>query len=228
VLEQVRQATAVVVYSEYAREVAIRNGIDPRRCHVLPYFVSAAIDLRPPPGDGGVCFAGRLTKLKGPDLLLEAVARSRRVTHLEVVGDGYHREALTMLARRLGIASRVTFSGWLDAGATRLAMRAADLVAVPSIWPEPFGIVGLEAMASSRGVIASGSGGIPEWLKDNETGRIVGSLDPSIWATALDQAIENKPVVAAWGAAGARQVRRFSRERHLHDLKAIYAGITMQ
>jgi glycosyltransferase involved in cell wall biosynthesis len=225
VRKEVEQAMAVVVYSEYAREVAIRNGIAPDRCHVLPYFVDAAVAATPPAGDGRVCFVGRLTKLKGVDLLLEAVARSRRVTHLEVVGDGYYGNELARLADRLDIASRVTFSGWMDPGATQSAMHAADLVAVPSIWPEPFGIVGLEAMAASRGVIASGSGGIPDWLKDGETGRIVRSPDAASWATALDEAIENKSLLARWSAAGAREVRRFSREHHLRALRSIYAAI---
>ncbi len=223
--EQVRRAAAVIVYSEYAREVAIRNGVGPSRCRVLPYFVAVAPDVSAPPGNGRVCVVGRLTKLKGVHVLLEAVALSRRVQHLEVVGDGYHRDRLQTLARDLGIAARVTFPGWLDERATRSAMQAADLVAVPSLWPEPFGIVGLEAMAASRAVIASGTGGMPEWLADGQTGRIVGSHDAASWAAILDEALADQPSLARWGATGAQQVRRFSREQHLRGLRALYEDV---
>lgn len=224
---EVTRATAVIVYSDYAHDVAIRNGVPTERCHVLPYFVGAPLDVIPPPAGGKVCVVGRLTKLKGVQLLLEAVARSSRVTHLEVVGDGYYRDSLVELAKRLGIASRVTFSGWLDAPATRSAMQASDVVVVPSVWPEPFGIVGLEAMAAGRAVIASGTGGIPEWLVDGETGRIVPSHDPERWATALDQVIADQPLLTRWGGAGARWVQRFSRERHVRDLRSLYAAIAI-
>ena len=223
--EQVREATAVIVYSEYAREIAIRNGVVPGRCHVLPYFVAPLPDISPPPGNGRVCVVGRLTKLKGVHLLLQALARSRMVTHLEVVGDGYYRDTLEVLAHRLGIFSRVTFSGWLDGRATRFAMQNADLVAVPSLWPEPFGIVGLEAMAASRAVIASGSGGIPEWLANGQTGRIVGSHDVESWALTLDEVLEDQSALARWGAAGARAVGRFSRQQHICRLRTLYTDL---
>ena len=90
-----------------------------------------------------------------------------------------------------------------------------------------FGIVGLEAMAAGRAVIASGTGGIPEWLVDGETGRIVPSHDPERWATALDQVIADQPLLTRWGGAGARWVQRFSRERHVRDLRSLYAAIAI-
>ena len=218
-------AGSVVVYSEYAREVAIRNGVAPARCHVLPYFVDTMHDTGPPPGSGRVCVVGRLTKIKGVHVLLEAVARTPRVTQLEIVGDGYHRADLIRLAHRLGVASRVTFCGWKDAAGTRAAMGAADLVAVPSLWPEPFGIVGLEAMACARAVIASGTGAIPEWLADGETGRIVRSHAPAHWADALDEALADPDRLTRWGAAGAQHVQQFSRERHVRRLRELYAAL---
>ena len=222
---EVRRAPVVVVYSEYARRVAIRNGVPADRCHVLRYYVDRPIVTTPPPGSARVCVVGRLTKLKGVDTLLEAVSMSRLVRELRVVGDGYYRDRLEDRADRLGVGDRVAFLGWLDAGDTRAEMHEADLVAVPSCWPEPFGIVGLEAMAVARAVVGTPSGGISEWLTDGITGCLVPAGDPGAWASALDSALGDPDTLTRWGAAGAEAVRAFSRRRHLEELDRLYGTL---
>jgi glycosyltransferase involved in cell wall biosynthesis len=116
-----------------------------------------------------VLFVGRLVPEKGTDRLLEIVSRFVGLT-LTVAGDGPERPRLEGLARDLGIAGRVEFLGAVARDRIGALYRACRAVAVPSLWPEPFGIIGLEAMAAGRPVVAFRTGGIPEWLEDGVNG----------------------------------------------------------
>ncbi|MDP9224128.1 MAG: glycosyltransferase family 4 protein [Actinomycetota bacterium] len=224
--QAVRQSAAVIVYSDYARRVALRNGVTASRCHVMRYYVDAPNVATAPPGLGQVCVVGRLTKLKGIESLLDTVSLSKCVRKLQVVGDGYYRQQLMRRTEQLGIGDRVEFLGWQGAETTREAMQNSDVVAVPSAWPEPFGIVGLEAMAVARAVVGADTGGIPEWLEDGVTGRLVPPGDPAAWAGALDSVLGDPERLTRWGLAGAERARAFSRERHLEELEEIYDAIT--
>jgi glycosyltransferase involved in cell wall biosynthesis len=66
----------------------------------------------------------------------------------------------------------VSFTGWIDTGERARLLAATDVVVVPSIWPEPYGLSGLEALAAGLPVAAFRSGGIPEWLRDGVTGAL--------------------------------------------------------
>ncbi len=217
-----------IFYSEYARSVGLRNGLPPERCHVLRYFVQREVAPIVIPRQRAVCFAGRLTKLKGVDVLLAAVARAHSVRRLDIVGDGYFRAELERLARRLGVADRVRFHGWLDEERIRAVMASSDVVAVPSTWPEPFGIVGLEAMSLGRPTLGSAIGGIPEWLADGEVGRLVAPSDVAGLARTLDQMLDDDEALVRMGRAAWQQVAAFSADAHIAGLDAIYARAQAQ
>ena len=94
------------------------------------------------------------------------------------------------------------------------------LVAVPSIWDEPFGLVGLEAMAHSLPVVAFDVGGISEWLTGGETGLLVPRRDTHAFARALDALLRDSERAREMGAAGARLLREhFSQAAHLNRLE---------
>ena len=183
---------------------------------------SAIPSRRPCPATRIVCFAGRLTKVKGVDVLLDAVARTAAVSGLEIVGDGYERASLERRAQTLGLTDRVRFHGWLDEQATKAVMAASDIVAVPSTWPEPFGIVGLEAMSVGRPTVGSSIGGIPEWLSDGETGRLVSPSDADALARVLGEMLGDDEALARMGAAAWQRVAAFSAEAHIAALTGIY------
>ena len=96
-----------------------------------------------------MAFVGRMTDLKGGSLLVEAVAqasaRLQTPIRLLLVGDGPRRAAWVQRAAKLGVPC--TAPGWLQDEDKSHALRDATLLAVPSTWPEPFGLVGLEAAA---------------------------------------------------------------------------------
>ncbi|HET7617670.1 MAG TPA: glycosyltransferase family 4 protein [Vicinamibacterales bacterium] len=221
---------AIVVASghmnrEYARHVP---GVP---VHTIPLFAPPAEDVEPaPPADPPtVLFLGRMTPLKGGDLLVRAVARAQdrlgRSLRLVMAGVGPSLESWRTLARTCGVDAQ--FPGWVSGAVRDRLIREAALLAVPSRWPEPFGLTGLEAAARGVPAVAFAVGGITEWLHDG----INGILVPDVHATALGDA-----VVAALADAqryetlrqGARRVaREFTLDRHLSHLERVLETAAM-
>lgn len=169
-----------------------------------------------------VVFAGRVVAPKGVDVLI----RAARAVEAEFVicGDGWRLEKTRKLAHKLGVQERVRFEGWLDAGELARELAEASVVVVPSIWPEPFGLVGIEAFAAGRPVIASSTGGIGDWLKDGVNGLSVKPGDADALARALNELLADTDRQQEMGAAGKRMVEaRFSPARHVAAVVEAYA-----
>jgi len=223
-LRLVRDANAVVTYSDFVRGVAARNGVqDPR---TIPYFTRRSPEPLPLPAERTVAFAGRIVANKGLDVLLHALAEERDAwERLLVAGDGWDRARCERLARELGIAERVDFLGWLGADDAQAVLAAARVVVLPSRWPEPFGIVGIDAMAIGRPVVASAAGGIPEWLDDGETGALVPAGDAHALAAALRALLAEDNRARSLGEEGWHRAARFSPDAHVAALTTVYEEI---
>lgn len=220
-------ALPIQVFSRYMRDEIAASGFDVARVSVTPYPTPAPAH----PSDPGerdrrpVLFAsGRLNKEKGFAQLIAAVEQVRPAVHLVIAGDGHQRDALERLARGAGGGHRVTFPGWLPAERLAGWRAQAAIVAVPSMWPEPFGIVGLEAMAAGKPVVAFDAGGIREWLADGETGVLVPPGDVRAMTEAIGELLADPDRRALMGEAGRlRAERAFSLERHVRDVVDLYA-----
>jgi glycosyltransferase involved in cell wall biosynthesis len=135
-------------------------GVDPDRFPAQP----------PRPWSWRLLYCGRLDPRKGVTTAIEALNLLPPAATLTIHGDGstsYARELHT-LAERLELSHRVSFSHG-DHGAVAGVYAAADAVLFPVTWQEPWGLVPLEAMASSRPVVASQSGGGPAEYLAEET-----------------------------------------------------------
>jgi glycosyltransferase involved in cell wall biosynthesis len=131
------------------------------------------------------------------------------------------------MARRLGVHDRVTFTGWLDAEQLARELAEASVVAIPSLWPEPFGMVGIEAFAAGRPVVASATGGVEDWLEDGRSGLCVPAGDVRALAGALSQLLADPARQREMGAAGRIAVgARFTEERHVAALLDAYETAT--
>jgi glycosyltransferase involved in cell wall biosynthesis len=134
--------------------------------------------------------AGRFVRKKGFSTLLEACARLRFPWSLTIIGDGELRAELLHRRDSLGLIQQITFPGWLDENALRAAFATADICCCPSIIDVDGDRDGLpnvliEAQASGLAVIGSNISGIPEAIRDGETGLLVPAND----TTALTDAI---------------------------------------
>lgn len=115
-------------------------------------------------------YAGRIDPRKGIATAVEALAALPAEAELQIVGDGEPREVerLRALAARHGLERRVLFRGAVTPDDMPQAYAASDAVLFPVEWEEPWGLVPLEAMAVGRPVVATGTGGSGEYLRDGE------------------------------------------------------------
>jgi glycosyltransferase involved in cell wall biosynthesis len=212
-------ADIAIGYSHAMDRHLHRAGIERRR--VVPYFPT--LDLPEDGAEAGrrIVFAGRMVPAKGGATLLRAL----RLVDAELVvcGDGVQLPKLRALAEDLGIADRVAFRGWLAPDELAREFTQAAVVAVPSLWPEPFGLVGIEGFAAGRPAVGSATGGIPEWLEDGVSGLTTPAGDVAALAAALGELLDDPERRAQMGRAGRAAVaERYSRERHLAAVLGAY------
>lgn len=220
-----RRGPQIQVFSEFMRDALQRVGVEapvavtPYPCPPLPSPAAIRIDDPRP-----IVFAhGRATKEKGFDLLLDAMSSVATPAQLVVAGAGHHLDALRRAARSAPARHRVRFLGWTDRATLHAWLQAAAVAAVPSAWPEPFGIAGLEAMHAAKPVVATAIGGIGEWLADGETGFAVAPRDAAGFGRALDRLLADPALRERLGAAGRARIERdFTLERHVAALLEIY------
>jgi glycosyltransferase involved in cell wall biosynthesis len=226
-LGMLRSVAAVMTLSYHMAEELQRNGVPAERIRVVPPFVQPSPVVRAPrrPHEAAkLLFLGRLEPLKGVRQLLDALGpladRLTRPVSLVVAGDGGERDALEAHAASLFTFDgriQVRFTGWqVQSGRARL-LAEADALVVPSVWPEPFGLVGLEAASAGVPAVAFAVGGIPEWLRDGENGCLAPAdgARPALLAEAIARCVAS-PGDLARLSAGARAVAaQWTIERHL-------------
>jgi glycosyltransferase involved in cell wall biosynthesis len=168
--------------------------------------------------------AGYFIPEKGLSDLLKAAAKvreTRKDVVFILVGDGPLERQLKEEAHSLGIDDIVRFTG-LRFDVDRF-MSASDVVVVPSTWQEPAGLVVVEAMATSRPVIASRVGGIPEYLSEGEAGLLVEPGNPTQIAEAILKILNDGPMAQRMGIAGRQRAEQlFSMEKWVADTMALY------
>ena len=161
-----------------------------------------------------VCLS-RLVPRKGQDTLIRAmpeILRRDPDAVLMLVGGGPYRQTLERLARRLGVAERVRFTGRVPAEEIVDHHRMADVFAMPcrtrggGLDVEGLGIVFLEASACGVPVVAGRSGGAPETVDEGRTGRVVDGTDVDEVAGSVADLLLDRPRASAMGARGRRWV----------------------
>jgi glycosyltransferase involved in cell wall biosynthesis len=223
---------AIVVASEHMRLEYVGNGADEAQVFVNPLFseelLADADSSRPEFVEDNVLFLGRMTKLKGGDLLVRAVWEASRQLGTEIkltmAGEGPQKASWQNLARRLNIS--VAFPGWVTGDEQVRLLKKARLLAVPSVWPEPFGLVGLEAADYGVPAIAFDVGGISEWLRHGVNGFLLPNraLTSQALADGLVSALSHPERLIRMGRAARETARVLSLSRHLDQLEDILNG----
>ena len=222
---------AILVASNHMRNEYLRHGVSADRVHLAPLpLADSNVDVslsHPESPRGRILFMGRLNKSKGGHYLIPAIASASRKLGqslvLTVAGDGPERRKLENQAEQLEVAAE--FVGWIDARRKAELLAETDLLAVPSLWPEPFGLVGIEAGAMGVPAVGYAVGGIPDWLIPGQTGELAPGDPTSVagLADAIVRALEN-PEHHGELRRGARQwARRFTLDAHLATLELALA-----
>jgi len=178
-----------------------------------------------------VVTCGRLEPYKGHHLLLQACALLGEDVRCVLVGEGPQRQRLEDLARELGMAARVEFTGPLPQAELARRYAEADVFVLASVILERSGKrdvipnVLAEAMAMQLPVVATDISGIGELVTDGESGRLVPPNDAPALAAALRQLFADEGERRRLGLGGARKVARdFDREVNIQDLARLFRG----
>jgi glycosyltransferase involved in cell wall biosynthesis len=197
----------------------VRHGVQPDRIHKVGCLVTAK-PIHPRehhPFRGELLFLGRLTELKGVEYLLNALEILRRQfpLRLTVAGDGPEVSKLRAIARAKSLD--VHFAGWVAANTREELLQRTDLLVVPSVWPEPFGLVGLEAAAAGVPSVAFDVGGISEWLVPGVTGELAPGNPPTSagLAAAIARAVVSPEHWKRLGENARSRANTFSNEEHV-------------
>jgi len=232
------ESNGAVCATEAACEVLSRKGFS-KPVAVIPYgvdstFIDAATldknelrsNLNLPQGFL-VGYVGRLLKMKGVDLLINAVSGIPEA-RLVIVGTGPEKEPLRMLADSLGVSDRVTFVGPVDHEKMPSYMRAIDCLVLPSRttsnWKEQLGRVLIESMAVGTVAIGSSSGAIPEVLGDS--GLVFKEDDQDDLAEKIKAASQDSALREILSGKGRTSVgERFTWERFAADLASFWRSL---
>lgn len=234
-LEVVARYAIVAANSRHMRDEYLRHGLDPERVRVAPLPVEQGEPRATRPrgeGDGwNLLFLGRMDPLKGGGVLLDALpaVSAELAVPLRVVfaGDGparadWERAAAGLRARCPDVA--VEFTGWVPADGLAAIWARTDLLVVPSLWPEPFGLVGPEAGTRGIPAAAFATGGIPDWLAAGVNGHLAPADPPTAagLAAAIARCLRDPAEHVRLGAGAAVVARTFNIQRHYDALMQIF------
>lgn len=224
-LELNRAFSRLVVATAYMRDELLRNGFAPERIEIHPPVPRAVPAVESSFGPRNrIVYSGQIVRGKGVDVLLESLARIAAPFEGVILGDGPQRPACEALARRLGLATRVRFAGFVPQAAIAPWYREATVAVMSSLWPEPFGAAGLEAMRCGLPVVAFDAGGIREWLLDGVNGFLVPWMDRLAFAARVEQLLLDKDLARRLGANARRLAEdRFGFENYIAGLEDMLA-----
>jgi glycosyltransferase involved in cell wall biosynthesis len=180
-------------------------------------------------------FAGRMTFLKGGSVLLGSlplVSRSlQQPLRLVFAGDGPDRASWERRARAIESVNhsmKIQFAGWVDRDRLQALFASSDLLVVPSVWPEPFGLIGPEAGLRGVPAAAFANGGIPEWLHEGINGHLA-PCNPPTAAGLADAVVKclSDPAEHARLRQGATEIAsRFTLANHMARLLSVFHAVT--
>ncbi len=167
-------------------------------------------------------YLGRLETTKGVDLLCEAFVRGATRfphLHLDIAGWGSQTAALQ---KQYGQHPQLTFHGPVFNNVKSLLLEKSDILVLPSVWPEVFGIVVIEAYAYGLPVIATRTGGIPELVDHGKTGFLVSPGNLNTLTEAIFQIAENPKELRQMALACFLASKRFAIEVVQQQYLSIY------
>lgn len=220
-----KERSYTIVASQFMKKVMLCNGFEEKRIAVIPPFTALPeLESHDSINDLPMIISvGRVVKEKGMDYLLQAFASVKEKAKLAIIGDGPFLSELKSQAQRLGILSEVSFPGWLSPNELKSYYQKCSMVVVPSTWPEPFGMVGIEAMSYGKPVLASDVGGISEWLKHEETGFLVKPKDSVALAKRISFLLERPELARKIGGKGREEVKvHFVPGAHVDQLFLVF------
>jgi glycosyltransferase involved in cell wall biosynthesis len=223
---------AIIVMSEYMKEEALKVGYLESQLVLNPYFTPIVrndeLINTSDASTKSILYVGRLSKTKGVHYLIEA-AKTILVSHtniqIDIVGSGHDEVFFKSLIPEY-LSNYFVFHGWKNQEEVNQLMHRAYILVFPSIYPEAFGISGIEAMMRAKPVIGFDVGGVSTWLEDKETGVIVPVKNTDLFAQKLNLLLNDKNLYKKMSLEARKQaLDKFAPEVHLEGLINIYQKV---
>lgn len=178
-----------------------------------------------------ILYVGRLEKFKGVDDLIRAmpeIIRSIPDVKLIIAGEGSLSRELHNIVDNLNVCSNVTFLGHLDRDQVSKQYQNCSVLIMPSIWPETFGKVGIEAMIAGKPVIATNVGGVCDWLNDGVNGFLIEPNNPTQIAEKVTIILNDKTLYKKMSSSAKTTSRKFSMEKFAFNIEQLCLDITKE
>lgn len=221
----------LLVATQYMKEELLRNGFEASRVEVHPPV---------PPQTASQCcstlsdrnlivYAGQITRGKGVDVLLRSLARVRAPFECLIFGDGHYKAHCEQLSRRLGLDDRVRFLGFVSQAELKNFYRECRVAVLSSVWPEPFGAVGLEAMRCGVPVVGFDAGGVKEWLIDGYNGYLIPWMDHRAFADKVEALLRDRALARHMGENALQTAnQRFDFSKYIDGLEGLFHRVVKE
>ena len=226
-LREYRKLDRIIAPSRYARQELLRNDFVPDKTVTLNHYLPICPEWDKPVEkslrEDMILYVGRMYEKKGVMEFLEVLNLIANHPWKAVfIGEGPDLEKAIQRAKKLHLSNRTEFVGGISRGDLEHYYSRCSLLVIPSLCPESFGLVGLEAMYFSKPVVAFDLGGVKDLVVDGKTGFLVEGGDTKGMATSIVRLLENKELVAQFGEAGKKRfIKLFQKKRHIQRLLQI-------
>lgn len=220
----IKKIDKIITPSEFYKLKLIQDGIPENNIEAIHNFIDMDNYNVEVEDDGYAFYFGRLIKEKGIFTLLEAF-KSLKDKKLLIAGDGPDLEKIKEYLNKNNMQENVKLLGYIDSDKVKEYVRKSRFIIVPSIWYEncPYSV--LETLAIGKPIIGSNLGGIPELVKNNESGLIYTYNKPKELQEKMRVLFENKELADELGK-NAKQIakKEYSKESYYNKIINIYEG----
>lgn len=234
-VENLKACKAIVTHSDRMRSEFVGLGFEESKVLRVGFHVDPPepmpVGQKRELGDTiHLLYLGRMDQLKGASVLVESlpavVAGCGKNVHLHLAGDGPDVERIQESAARVeseNLSVAIEFHGWVDSEARQALFEKCHLMVVPSLWPEPFGQVGLEAGFFGVPAAAYRVGGIPDWLREGVNGHLAPANPPtpSGLADAVVRCVSNEDNYQSLSRGAKEVALEYAGDSHLKTLLGI-------
>jgi glycosyltransferase involved in cell wall biosynthesis len=220
-----QKSAAHIVCSEYMREEMIRQGYNKELIYRVPFVPERkTVPLLRQPDGKTILFFGQVVRGKGLDILIQALKNIEEPWELVVVGSGTHEEECRRLVHSYALEQQVHFKGFLPFPEVVPYFSRTVCLAMPSMWGEPFGLVGIEAMRAQVPVVGFASGGMKDWLHDGENGLVAPWGDVRALRNCLRKMLTQPELVRQLGEIGKEQASQYEAKKAISSLSDIFSS----
>jgi glycosyltransferase involved in cell wall biosynthesis len=223
---------AIIVMSEYIENEALKVGYKKEQLFLNPCFTEPVSDVdlvdQSNSEKKSIIFIGRLSRTKGVHYFIECGVRLLEKGYqvqLDIVGDGHDADYFKEKIPEKYINDFI-FHGWQSRGNINRLLDQSYLMIFPSIYPEAFGISGIEAMMRGKPVVGFDVGGVSTWLKDKVSGHLVEVKNTDELIAKTESLLIDKDLYHTFSRnARKNALTKFSVDKHMNLLKETYHRI---